>query len=628
MSDESAPILAGVPNDTAVSCNAIPQLVVVTATDNCDQNPAISFSEMSTQGSDPDSCSFYNYTITRTWTATDACGNSSTATQTITVSDETGPVLTCPTPQSVYFTDEGECYAELSFSATALDNCADDVSVTYSIGGQEISFPYQFPVGTATVSVVAVDVCGNTSTCSFTVVVVDNENPTINCPAPQILLLGDNCSATLPDYTEFASGIDDNCGVESVVQSPAPGTTVTGDGPLQVTLTVTDVNGNTATCSFPVNRIDLVPPTLTCFDGSVTFNGQTTIPLNVDALADADDNCELASVTINPTVINCIQLGQVVPVLVTATDAFGNASTCISNITVGGLPCGWKFEPGAVGCGGAVTFDPPTGVWTANAVNCFYANPWTTDQFIFAQRTLCGDGSITARVTDISGNAFGWAGVTMRETTALGSKKAQLTTNRSNFSRREFRTVTNGPAQPQQFPSGNRYWLRLVRTGNSFTGFVSPDGVAWFLVMAQSIPMNQCIEVGLVVTNYQQVSSVTATFDNVSTTGSNTPLIGMPTDPQTQLREITSAPEFSVFPNPTSGELTIDVSQYVGRAVRIELYSMQGQLLRFAEVDEVQHPVELMDLSAQASGAYMIRIKSAGLPDAAQRVILSKMDGR
>ncbi|HRF38934.1 MAG TPA: hypothetical protein PK198_09095, partial [Saprospiraceae bacterium] len=74
------------------------------------------------------------------------------------------------------------------------------------------------------------------------------------------------------------------------------------------------------------------------------------------------------------------------------------------------------------------------------------------DATSFAQRTLCGNGSITAQVTSISG-ALGWAGLVMRESNAAGAKKAQLLTNLSSLHRREFRTTTNGAAALQQSAS-------------------------------------------------------------------------------------------------------------------------------------------------------------------------------
>src|SRR5690606_31531934 len=99
-----------------------------------------------------------------------------------------------------------------------------------------------------------------------------------------------------------------------------------------------------------------------------------------------------------------------------------------------------------------------------------------------------------------------------------GAKKIQLTTNLSNFSRREIRAITNGPSAPQQFPSFNRYWLRLVRQGNTFIGYTSPNGTNWYQVMVVNIEMNQCIDMGMIVTNYNSNSTIVATFANVSYT--------------------------------------------------------------------------------------------------------------
>jgi hypothetical protein len=271
-----------------------------------------------------------------------------------------------------------------------------------------------------------------------------------------------------------------------------------------------------------------------------------------------------------------------------------------------------------------VVFTPGTGLFTTTASSCFYANPFTVDDVSFIQRRLCGDGSITTLVTSISD--LGWAGVTMRESLAVGSKKAQLMTNLSNFSRREFRTATNGQAYPQQFPSQNRYWLRIVRAGNQFTMYVSPNGMAWYFAGVQNIVMDNCILIGLVTTNYTPNSTVTATFSNVSFSG-NSPFVALPGNgAPTGLADFSSELEvdFSVFPNPTSGELNLDLTQYFGRSVRIETYSLEGKLLQFTELDEVQNTLERLDLSRFQNGMYLMKVKSAGLPDATRRVVLQR----
>ncbi|MBX2929639.1 MAG: T9SS type A sorting domain-containing protein [Saprospiraceae bacterium] len=372
-----------------------------------------------------------------------------------------------------------------------------------------------------------------------------------------------------------------------------------------------------------INCNDVTPPTVTCFNQTVTFNGQNTIPLVASQLATATDDNGTPTISINPSFITCEQVGQSVPVTVTATDASNNPATCISTITVTGLPCGWSQNPNGVNCGNgnSIGYNPGTGVWTATSTNCLYGPPFTSDATAFAQRTLCGDGSITAQVTDISGTSLGWAGVVMRESNAAGAKKAQLMTNLSSLSRREFRTTTNGAANPQQFPSQDRYWLRITRAGNQFSMYVSPNGLAWYFVGAQNIPMNACIQMGLVATNYQQTSTVTATFANVGFSGGST-VVSAGIEQRAESIEMPHT--FEAYPNPTSGELNVNLAQYTGRAVRVELYSLTGQLLRFVEIEEVQTAVEQMDMSQLENGMYLVKVKSRELPDMTRRVVLAR----
>jgi hypothetical protein len=78
--------------------------------------------------------------------------------------------------------------------------------------------------------------------------------------------LSATCAGVLADYRSLAT-VADNCtatGALTVTQSPAVGTAVSGVGTTVITLTVTDASGNSANCTFNVNRVDTTLPTITC----------------------------------------------------------------------------------------------------------------------------------------------------------------------------------------------------------------------------------------------------------------------------------------------------------------------------------------------------------------------------
>src|SRR5690606_33177164 len=113
--DSTAPVFVEtLPTDITVSCDAIPAAAVLTATDNCG-SATVSFTETSTSGS----CA-NNYILTREWIATDACGLTTTHTQTITVEDSTAPVFVETLPTDITVSCDAIPAAAV---LTATDNC-------------------------------------------------------------------------------------------------------------------------------------------------------------------------------------------------------------------------------------------------------------------------------------------------------------------------------------------------------------------------------------------------------------------------------------------------------------------------------------------------------------------------
>lgn len=86
--DEQAPWIVGVPEDATVPCDAVPEPAEPSVEDGCDPDPQLSFEETRIDGP----CAG-TYTLVRAWTATDACGNTSSAAQVIEVVDDTPPTV-------------------------------------------------------------------------------------------------------------------------------------------------------------------------------------------------------------------------------------------------------------------------------------------------------------------------------------------------------------------------------------------------------------------------------------------------------------------------------------------------------------------------------------------------------
>lgn len=106
-------------------------------------------------------------------TIDDGKGETATCEATITVVDNTPPVITCPA-NILVDCDYGKCDAVINYSIMATDNCGDDITIVNSHESGS-----SFPVGTTTVTSTATDAAGNMGTCSFSVT-VENAIPVID----------------------------------------------------------------------------------------------------------------------------------------------------------------------------------------------------------------------------------------------------------------------------------------------------------------------------------------------------------------------------------------------------------------------------------------------------------------
>ncbi|MCF8464392.1 MAG: HYR domain-containing protein [Flavobacteriales bacterium] len=290
----------------------------ITTADNCGGNPVITQS--------PASGTTITGLTTITMTATDASGNAANCTFNINPIDNQNPIVTCPANINVSF--GASCnftLADYTGLATATDNCDVSVAKTQSPGfGTVITT-------SATVTITGTDDAGNTGTCSFAVIPVDNTIPTITCPGNQSAAFSTSCNFVLPSYVGLASASDNCDNSVLITQSPAVGTTITGSQ--QVTLTGVDNNSNSVSCVFSIIPIDNTPPVITCpANQPASFNAQCQFAIiNYTGLASASDNCGGTPV-ITQSPVSGTSIATTSPVTLTATDASGNTATCSFNV--------------------------------------------------------------------------------------------------------------------------------------------------------------------------------------------------------------------------------------------------------------------------------------------------------
>ena len=330
---------------------------------------------------------------------TDIHGHTSNCNQTITVTDDEAPAITCPSTIN-QTADLGKCYATITTLGTPVtsDNCGVQ-SVTNNAPAN-----HQYGVGTNTVTWTVTDIHGHTSNCNQTITVTDDEAPAITCPSTinQTADLG-KCYATI---TTLGTPVtSDNCGVQSVTNN-APANHQYGVGTNTVTWTVTDIHGHTSNCNQTITVTDDEAPAITC---PSTINqtadlGKCYATITTLGTPVTSDNCGVQSVTNNAPANHQYGVGTNT-VTWTVTDIHGHTSNCNQTITV------TDDEAPAITC-------PSTINQTADAGKCYVTittlgTPVTSDNCGVQSVTNnapanhqygVGTNTVTWTVTDIHGH--------------------------------------------------------------------------------------------------------------------------------------------------------------------------------------------------------------------------------
>jgi RHS repeat-associated protein len=365
------------------------------------------------------------------------------------------------------------------------------------------------PSGTSSGNVV-VTVSGTASNgvyFAFTVPAISTLSPTSGPTGTSVTVSGSNFGATQGLSTVTIDGISSTPTSWSATSIVAPVPAAADTGNVVVTVGIETSNGVSfsvvpnITSVSPPSALTGIPVTITgtgfgATQGSstVTFNGTAATPIF------------WSNTSIIVPVPNGTAKGNVVVTV-------GGLSSVGASFTV--LPSGWLDQDvGAVGLTGSATFS--NGTFTVNGAGYQVYNS-STDSMHFVYQTLSGDGTIVARVVSAS-NVLD-AGVMIRETLNSNATSALMAFQGGPSIMFEYRATTGG-SNNYSYASGVLnvpYWVKVVRAGNTFSGYASLDGVNWYLVgNSQTISMATNVYLGLDVNSGSTSTLGTATFDYVS----------------------------------------------------------------------------------------------------------------
>jgi Cu/Ag efflux protein CusF len=254
-------------------------------------------------------------TYTLTYTATDASGNSNTATRTVNVVDTTAPVVTVTgdNPATVElgatYTDAGATATDLSGTVTVVTTGTVDTDT----------------VGAYTLTYTSTDASGNAGTATRTVNVVDTT-------APVVTVTGDN-PATVEfggTYTDAGATATDNSG-DTITVTTSGNVNVNVIGAYEITYSASDSDGNTSVATRTVNVVDTTAPVVT-----VTGDNPATVEVGstyTDAGATATDAVDGTTTVVTTGTVDTDTIGSYT-LTYTSTDAAGNAGTATRTVNV------------------------------------------------------------------------------------------------------------------------------------------------------------------------------------------------------------------------------------------------------------------------------------------------------
>ncbi len=275
----------------------------------------------------PDSftCADTSAPVSVTFTATDASGNSASTSALVTVIDTVDPTAIC---QNITIP------LDSSGNATITPSDVDGGS-SVSCGNATVSIDVNSfdcsDLGPNNVELSVTNSNNVTTTCTAVVTIVDETPPTAVCQDITVVL--DNAGNNTITAADIDAGSMDACGIANT-SIDISSFDCSNIGLNNVVLTVTDTQGNSASCTAVVTVIDDVPPLAACQNITISLDANGNASITADDVENGSfDLCGIANQSIDITSFDCSNLGAN-NVVLTVTDTSGNTDSCTAIVTV------------------------------------------------------------------------------------------------------------------------------------------------------------------------------------------------------------------------------------------------------------------------------------------------------
>ena len=432
------------------------------------------------------------------FSATDAAGNTGSASALVTVQDLTPPVVTAPANIGVTAPDEigipisDPTVQAFLNSATAVDNVDGSISVP-----APANLPAIIPIGTTLVTFEVIDAAGNTASVTAQITVsqqIDLIPPVVNVPK-DISVLAVDANGTPKTELAIQTFLDGATAEDDVDGSLTP-TNNAPDvfplGPTTVTFTAEDAAGNSTSATAMVTVLDGHPPEVKIIEPA-NLSLLPASPVKVSGTVDDETN----TVKVNGTSVslNGQSWSAIVPlqegkntITAVANDPSGNVGTASVQVTLDTTPPMVVIESPT---DGSTTNNAQADV--AGMINDIVVGTVTSDKarvsvngveaevdnrsfFARGVPLLEGNNTITAMGEDEVGNV-GVASIQVTRTAATGNR-IELVSGQDQ--RADIQSVLPDPLQVKLAdgagnPVANKNVIYRVILGDGKVGVGTPD---------------------------------------------------------------------------------------------------------------------------------------------------------